>query len=178
MEQVWNLKESSSHYQGAKSVDRKKVKWSPPPPKWKKLYFDGASRANPRLSEFGALVRDEKGSLVGETCGPIGISSTNVAEITALEEGLKWVSSNGVSKVMREGDSQVILSTINEKGFTNWWLNTWIPRINCLLQKLTDYHFHHIYREGNQVADFLTNQGIVETLPIVMSMADAGNRDF
>ncbi|XP_059064981.1 uncharacterized protein LOC131067114 [Cryptomeria japonica] len=137
---VWNATKlgkykSSSHYQGAKSVERKKVKWTPPPPRWKKLNFDGASRGNHRLSGFGAVVRDEKGSLVGAICGLVRIATNNVAEITGLEE-------------------------------------------DCLLQKLTDYHFHHILREGNHVADFLTNQGIAETLPTVMSMADAGNRDF
>ncbi|GLJ05557.1 hypothetical protein SUGI_0020220 [Cryptomeria japonica] len=178
MEQVWNLKQSSSHFQGVKSTEWKKVKWTPPPPGWKKLNFDGTSRGNPGVSGFGAVVRYEKGSLVGAICGPVGIATNNVAEITALEEGLKWASSNGVSKVMIEGDSQVILSRIIKKGSMNWRLNAWIPRINCLLQKLTDYHLHHIFHEGNQVADFLANQGIAKTLLIVMSSANAGNRDF
>ncbi|GLJ16292.1 hypothetical protein SUGI_0274650 [Cryptomeria japonica] len=128
-------------------------------------------------------VRDEKGTLVGAVCGPVGIATNNIAEITALEEaaleeGLKRASSKGVSKVMIEGDSQVILSGIIKKGFRNWRLNAWILRINCLLQKLTDYHLHHTFHEGNQVADFLANQDIAETLPTVMSSIDAGNRDF
>ncbi|XP_057818351.2 uncharacterized protein LOC131031288 [Cryptomeria japonica] len=120
------------------------------------------------------IVRDDKGILVGAICGPVGIATNNVEEITDLEEGLKWASSNGVSKVMIEGDSQVILSGIIKKGF--WRLDAWILRINCLLQKLMDCQFHHIFREGNQVADFLANRGIAETLPTVMLTTDVGNR--
>ncbi|GLJ40787.1 hypothetical protein SUGI_0843530 [Cryptomeria japonica] len=149
-----------------------------PHPVGKKLNFDGASQGNPGLSGFGVVVRDENGNLVGAICGPVGIATSNVARITALEEGLKWVSSNGISKVRIEGDSQVILSGITKKGFMNWRLNAWILRINYLLQKFTDYHLNYIFREGNQVADFLANQGIAKTLPTVMSTEDAGNRDF
>ncbi|GLJ41750.1 hypothetical protein SUGI_0864040 [Cryptomeria japonica] len=161
-----------------KPVERKKVKWTPPPPGWKKVNFDGASKGNPRLSSYGAVVRDDKGRLVRVVCGQVGIATNNIVKITALEEGLIWAASNGVTKVMIEGDSKIILSGIIKKGFENWWLNTWIPRIYCLLQKLMNYHLQHTFREGNQVVDFLSNQGIAKTLPAVLSLANAGNRDL
>ncbi|XP_057825648.2 uncharacterized protein LOC131037506 [Cryptomeria japonica] len=130
MERVWNLKQSSLHKLKDKSIGRKNVKWSSSPPSWKKLKFDGASRGNPGLSGFGAMVKDEEGSFVGAICGPSGIVSNNVAEITTLEEGLKWVISNKQSKVAIEGDSQIILNGVNKKRFTNWRLNAWISRID------------------------------------------------
>ncbi|GLJ31485.1 hypothetical protein SUGI_0631840 [Cryptomeria japonica] len=103
------------------------------------LNFDGASHGNLSLSGFGAVVRDEEGSFVGAICGPSGIVSNNVAEITTLEEGLKWVIANKQSNNVIEGDSQIILNGVNKKIFTNWRLNTWIPRIDQLIQKLEDY---------------------------------------
>ncbi|GLJ42719.1 hypothetical protein SUGI_0885630 [Cryptomeria japonica] len=94
MEQVWNLKQSSYHRLKDKSNGRKNVKWNPPPPGWKKLNFDGASRGNQGLSGFGVVVKAEEGSFIGAICGPSGIVSNNVAEIIVLKEGLKWVIAN------------------------------------------------------------------------------------
>ncbi|GLJ50505.1 hypothetical protein SUGI_1076090 [Cryptomeria japonica] len=157
IEQGWNLKQSSLHRLKDKSIGRKNVKWCPPPPGWKKLNFDGASRGNPGLSGFGAMVRDEDDSLVGAICGASGIVSNNVVEITALEEGLNWVIANNNLKVVIEVDSQIILNGVNKKCFTNWRLNERIPRINQLLQNLEDYQVKHIYHEGNRVANLLAN---------------------
>ncbi|GLJ09940.1 hypothetical protein SUGI_0118780 [Cryptomeria japonica] len=145
---------------------------------WRKVNFNGASKGNLGLSGYGTIVRDEKGRLVRAICGQVGIPTNNIAEITALGEGLKWATSNGATKVVIEGDSKVILSGIIKRGFMNWWLNAWIPRIYCLLQNLMDYHLQHTFRKGNQVADFLANQGITKTLLAVLSLANAGNRDL
>ncbi|GLJ04731.1 hypothetical protein SUGI_0002170 [Cryptomeria japonica] len=120
-------------------------------------------------------IRDEEGKLVGAVCGQAGFVTNNIA---ALEEGLKWATTNGVSKVVIEGDSKVILSKIIKKHFMNWRLNAWIPWIYCHLQKFTDYHIQHTLHEGNQVADLLANHGIVKTLPAVLSPANVGNEDL
>ncbi|XP_059078222.1 uncharacterized protein LOC131876763 [Cryptomeria japonica] len=163
MEQGWNLKQSSLHRLEDKSIGRKNVKCCPSPSDWKRLNFDGASHGNLGLSGFGDVVRDEDGSLVGATCGLSGIVSNNVAEITALEEGLNWVIENNHLKVVIKGDSQIILNGVTKKYFTNWRLNERIPRINQLLKKLEDYQVKHIYREGNHVADILANQVLIES---------------
>ncbi|XP_059064527.1 uncharacterized protein LOC131856676 [Cryptomeria japonica] len=178
MEQGWNLKQNNSHHKNFKFVERKKVKWSPPPSRRKKLNFDGASRGNLGLSGFGAVVRDEKGSLVGAICGPASVATNNITDITTLEEGFKLVCSNRFMKVTIEGDSQIILNGIIKNSFTNWRLNAWIPRIKSLMDKLLDYQVHHIYPEGNKVANFLTNKGISESRLVVMSSAEAGFKDL
>ncbi|GLJ23083.1 hypothetical protein SUGI_0435770 [Cryptomeria japonica] len=86
-----------------------------------------------------------------------GIVSNNVAEVTALEEGLNWVIANDHRKVVIEGDSQIILNGVTKKSFTNWRLNERIPRIDQLIQNLEDYQVKHIFHEGNCVADLLAN---------------------
>ncbi|GLJ06340.1 hypothetical protein SUGI_0036730 [Cryptomeria japonica] len=116
--------------------------------------------------------------LWGAICGPSGIVSNNVAEITALEEGLKWVIANKQSKVVIEGDSQIILNGINKKIFTNWRLNTWILRIDQLIQKLDDYLIKHIYHEGNHATDFLANQGVIESQTKTISVANLIYKDL
>ncbi|GLJ30024.1 hypothetical protein SUGI_0593590 [Cryptomeria japonica] len=141
------------------------------------LNFDGVSCGNLGLSGFGAVVRDEDGSFAGAICGPSGIISNNVMEITALEEGLNWVIANNHLKVVIEGDSQIILNGVTEKSFTNWRLNEWILRIDQRIQKLEDYQVKHIYREGNHVADLIANQGVIESQTKVILVADSVFKD-
>ncbi|XP_057834757.1 uncharacterized protein LOC131045226 [Cryptomeria japonica] len=142
------------------------------------MNFDGASKGNLGASGFGAIVRDEEGNLVGAVCGQAGFVSNNIAEIIALEEGLKWTAVNDIKKVVIEGDSKVILSGIINHWFTNWQLNAWIPRIYGHLQNFTDYQFQHTYHKGNKVANLLANHGIAGTLPAVISPVNARNRDI
>lgn len=115
---------------------------------------------------------------MGAVCGQEGFVSNNIAEITALEEGLKWAIANRITKVVIEGDSKVILNRITNHRFLNWRLDTWIPRIYGYLQKFKDYHVHHIFRKGNHVADLLANHGIAKTLSVVLSLANAINIDL
>ncbi|GLJ48133.1 hypothetical protein SUGI_1016350 [Cryptomeria japonica] len=90
-----------------------------PPSGWKKMNFDGASKGNPGLSGYGAVIRDEKGSFIGAICGQAGVVSNNIVEIIALEEGLKWAITNRLTKVVIEGDSKVVLNGITNKRFMN-----------------------------------------------------------
>ncbi|XP_059067080.1 uncharacterized protein LOC131858105 [Cryptomeria japonica] len=63
------------------------------------MNVDGASKGNPGLSGYGAIIRYEKGEFIGAVTGQEGFVSNNIAEITALEEGLKWATANGLTKV-------------------------------------------------------------------------------
>ncbi|GLJ28515.1 hypothetical protein SUGI_0561030 [Cryptomeria japonica] len=139
------------------------------------MNFDGASKGNPQLSGYKAVVRDEEGNLMGAVCCQADIVSNNITEITALEDGLKWETANGITKVVIEGDSKVILNGVINHHFMNWRLNSWIPRMYSHLQKLKDYNIQHIFHKGNQVADLLANHGIAKILPPVLSPKNAGS---
>ncbi|GLJ11610.1 hypothetical protein SUGI_0172580 [Cryptomeria japonica] len=71
------------------------------------MNFDGACKGNPSLSGFGAIIRDELGKMLGAKFGPMGVSTNNIAEVTALEAGLEWCVEKGVHKVLIEGNSAV-----------------------------------------------------------------------
>lgn len=124
------------------------------------------------------VIRDEKGEFIGAVSGQAGFVSNNIAEIIALEEGLKWATTNGLTKVVIEGDSKVVINGIINKHFLNWWLGSWIPRIYDHLLKFKDYQIQHTYQEGNQVADLLANHELDILLPAVLSTANAINRDI
>ena len=51
-------------YTTKNSEARKNCKWTPPPPDWHKLNFDGASRGNPGQSGIGCIINNEKGEWI------------------------------------------------------------------------------------------------------------------
>ncbi|GLJ24121.1 hypothetical protein SUGI_0460010 [Cryptomeria japonica] len=74
------------------------------------MNFDGACRGNLGESRFGAIIRDELGVMMGAKYNPLGVSTSNITEVTTLEEGLKWCVEKGVDKVMVEGELQEALA--------------------------------------------------------------------
>ena len=54
---------------------------------------DGGSRGNPGIAGAGALVRSPTGEVLASIAVPLGRASNNVAEYTALIEGLKLARS-------------------------------------------------------------------------------------
>ncbi|GLJ31853.1 hypothetical protein SUGI_0640890 [Cryptomeria japonica] len=134
------------------------------------MNFDGASKGNPGLLGYGAVIRGEIGEFLEVVNGQAGYVSNNIAEIATLEEGLKWAIDNGLSKVVING--------IINKHFLNWRLNSWIPRIYDHLYKLEDFQIQHVYREGNQVVDLLANHRINNVQPSVFSNANTVNREI
>ncbi|GLJ29714.1 hypothetical protein SUGI_0586110 [Cryptomeria japonica] len=110
--------------------------------------------------------------MLGAKFGPMGVSTNNIAKVTALEASLEWCVEKGVHKVLIEGDSQVILNGISNQQFADWKLNCWIPRIQHLIGHISDCSFTHSYREGNSVADCLANMRICSPCPKQLSVVD------
>ena len=82
-----------------------------------------------------------------------------MAELRALEEGLRLCLQLGLTNVYIEGDSQIVLNAIRNKSTPNWVLNSKLEDIINLTNKFKDVRICHIYWEGNQEADRLVNLG-------------------
>ncbi len=63
-----------------------------------RLYSDGGSRGNPGEAAIGFVIYD-KNEVVYEKARPIGIATNNIAEYTALLEGLETLICLGVQDV-------------------------------------------------------------------------------
>ena len=76
------------------------------------LHTDGAARR--KLSEptgpvgIGAVLRSESGEIIGEIAKGIGLATNNVAEYTALIEGLQMALGVGVTDIDVCIDSPVV----------------------------------------------------------------------
>ena len=66
----------------------KRVRWERPPSGWKKLNTDGLSIGNSRRSGCGGAVRDEHGEWIAGLSRYIGTTSSFVAEMWGMRDGL------------------------------------------------------------------------------------------
>ncbi|XP_059067846.1 uncharacterized protein LOC131858577 [Cryptomeria japonica] len=160
MENHWPLKDSGIYVPPSKCVNINSVKWKAPPKDWTKLNFDGASKGNPGESGIGAIIENEHGNIIYGLYGGIGFATNNEAEIRALEVGLCLYTLHGISRIIIEGDLQIIINGVTKSNFHSWKLNKWLPQINDHLKSIDCFEIVHVYREGNQMVDYLANLGV------------------
>ncbi|XP_059070432.1 uncharacterized protein LOC131860084 [Cryptomeria japonica] len=169
MEGYWFLKDpGSTHLSDKKRLDRKAIKRKAPLKDWVKLNFDGACKRNRGDFGFGAIIRNERGKLLYGIYGGLGFATNNEAELRALEVGLHLCVQMGISKVIIEGDSQIIINNIIKSNFQNWKLRKWLPRINNLLDTIGNFEINHSFKEGNRMADYLANLGVGKNVEIII----------
>jgi ribonuclease HI len=99
--------------------------------------------------------------------GPLGHSTNNVAELWGLIKGLQLAIKSNYTKVIVEGDSQVIISLLRrilnganpDSISPSWRLSHGLQIIAGLLNPNQVIIPTHIRRKANQVADELANLG-------------------
>ena len=128
---------------------RNNCKWNPPPKGWTKLNFDGVAIGNPSTNGVGIIINNDKGQWLAKKAISINPTSKNLAELRALEEGLRLCLQLGLTNVYIEGDSQIVLNAIRNKSTPNWVLNSKLEDIINLTKKFENIRIGHIFREGN-----------------------------
>ena len=139
---------------------RARCKWEPPPRGWFKINFDGVARGFPGVAGIGCIINNDSGKWVAKKASPIPPSSNNLAELEALDLGLQLCISLGLSKVIIEGDSQIILNAVRKRVTPNWVLNSKLKEVLMHIDQIEEIQICHIFREGNQKADWLANKGV------------------
>ena len=83
--------------------------------KWFKLNFDGASQWNPRKASGGGIIHDHYGKWIKGYMRNIGNASNIVAEFWALRDGLMLPTQLGITQLLVELDTQVIVNLVLSK---------------------------------------------------------------
>ena len=135
------------------------VYWQKPPPDWYKLNSDGAVSQN--CASIGGIIRNSEGDPVfayQELCGEKTVFES---ELLAIKCGLDYCLTKGFLNVIVEADSLSVLQLIEKDNcpLMNW---KWIQLMDRIsqLKLLLNLKFTHIFREGNQVADYLAEMSI------------------
>jgi ribonuclease HI len=129
------------------------------------LNTDGASRHKTGESTgpagIGAVLHSESGEIIGEIASGIGLATNNVAEYTALVEGLQMALDAGVTDIEVSFDSPV-LAGHHLKGHRVKadHLRPLVERARQLLDLFSTSSLARVPRGLNAHADKLANQGI------------------
>lgn len=125
------------------------------------LHADGGARGNPGPAGIGVVLRDADGDVIGEIARGIGVATNNVAEYTALIEGLELALEKGVTDLGVYMDSQLVVSQMKgEWKIKNDQLRRLAVKAQSLLRRFEKTTLKHVPRERNAAADKLANQGM------------------
>ena len=129
-----------------------------------KLYFDGASRGNPGLASYGAVLYDDDIE-VNYTRGTLGTATNNQAEYQALINGLQiaidQIGDNSELNVY--GDSSLVLKqSTGEWKCNNDHLRELLSKVKKLEQRFSKVTYNHVRRKFNKRADALANLALDE----------------
>ncbi len=124
--------------------------------------IDGASRGNPGPAAIGILVRDDQGNEVLKIAQPIGTTTNNVAEYTALITCLKRIKEYDVSELTVKTDSQLMArQVLGAYKVRNEKLRPLFQEVQSLLRSLPfSVKLIHVPRTETKEADKLANQAL------------------
>jgi ribonuclease HI len=123
------------------------------------LFADGGSRGNPGPAASGAVLLAEDGSVLKEVGSFLGVTTNNVAEWTALLEGLAAALEMGVDELAVRMDSELVVKQLS--GAYRVKHPGLIPlhaRAKALLRKFKHVDVRHVRRNENAAADAVVNQ--------------------
>lgn len=129
------------------------------------LHTDGAARrklsAPTGPAGIGAVLRSESGDIIGEIAKGIGVATNNVAEYTALIEGLQMALDAGVTDIAVYVDSPVVAGHLLKGHRVKAdHLRPLVERVRQLLDLFLTSSLVRVPRALNAHADKLANQGI------------------
>ncbi|EOY34747.1 Uncharacterized protein TCM_042327 [Theobroma cacao] len=133
------------------------IHWVKPVTGEYKLNVDGSSRHN-QSAATGGLLRDHTGTLVFGFSENIGPSNSLQAELRALLRGLLLCKDRNIEKLWIEMDALVVIQMIQQSKKGSHDIRYLLASIRKCLSFFS-FRISHIFREGNQAADFLSNKG-------------------
>ena len=123
------------------------------------VFSDGASRGNPGFAGAGYIIYDASGVVVEEKAFPLGITTNNIAEYTAVIKAAIAVSALKPERVSFRLDSELVVKQIKgEYKVKDEKLKVLFLELKSVLVGLK-YDVAHVRRELNKEADRLSNVG-------------------
>ncbi len=119
------------------------------------MYVDGASASNPGKAGIGVVLK-VNGKSVKKISKPIGVATNNVAEYTALIEGLNLALLEGFRSLRVYSDSELVVRQINgsykvkDKNLLKLY-----KQVKGLEKQFSNLEIIHVNRENNKEADKL-----------------------
>ena len=149
--------------QPTQSVIRR-VRWERPPSGWKKLNTDGSCIGNLRSSGCGGAVRDEHGEWIAGFSRYIGTSSSIVAEMWALRDGLVLCKNLNIQCLVVELDANMIVNVLTKPDYANNIISPILDDCKQMLTQFQQVQIRHFFRQANCCADLMARKGAEQQL--------------
>jgi ribonuclease HI len=126
---------------------------------------DGAARGNPGPAGIGVVITTPRGRVVDRIARGIGIATNNVAEYSAVLEGLKRAKELGATDVVLRSDSKLLIEQLSGRfRVKNPTLQRLHSEVRATARDLAAIRYEHVPREANREADRMANRGVDEWL--------------
>ena len=135
------------------------ISWTKPSPGWHKLNTDGPSLGNPGKAGSGGLIQNCQGNWIKGFSRSIGVTTSVMAELWALRDGLYLTFQLGINILEIELDAKEIVEMINSTDCSNRKHSPLLHDCRSLLAMFTQAWVIHVFREANKCADFLARRG-------------------
>ena len=126
---------------------------------WHKLNTDGASFGNPGKAGGGGIIRDSQGNWIKGYSRSIGFTTSNIAELWALRDGLNLAIQLGLQQIEVELDAKVIVDLLNSNNNPNTAYSPLLSDCRLLLAGIPQVRVAHVFREANKCVDLLAKKG-------------------
>ena len=123
-------------------------------------HVDGAARGNPGPAGIGVYLTTPEGAVAKEIAEPLGETTNNVAEYSALIKGLQEALALGCNSLRVITDSELMARQIN--GIYRVKTPHLVPlyqKAIALMKQFEKATIEHTRRENNKDADRLSNIG-------------------
>ncbi|CAN1318548.1 Putative ribonuclease H protein At1g65750, partial [Linum perenne] len=135
------------------------ITWQPGPSGWVTLNTDGAVNRNTNKATAGGLIRTEEGRLLKAFTSNLGRCSITRAEIRGALTSLQLDWDAGHRRVLLQMDSKVAIALLQDPLQVTHQHSLEVLQFRNLLARDWVVDIRHIYREGNQAADYLAGIG-------------------
>lgn len=126
-----------------------------------KMYTDGASKGNPGDSGIGVALMTMEGQKIGQISRYIGLATNNIAEYTALIEGLKLAVQMQIKVINCIADSELVVKQVNGLyKIKNPDILKKVQEVMALRKNFEKFSISYVGREHNTLADALSTASI------------------
>ena len=126
-----------------------------------KLFTDGGARGNPGPAAAAFVLQDADGVVLDARGDAIGVQTNNVAEYTALLNGLRRAAELGLTEIEVVSDSELMVKQMRgEYKIKNAALRELSIEATRLARAVGDVRYTAVRREHNELADQLVNEAL------------------
>ncbi|KAL0010834.1 hypothetical protein SO802_005942 [Lithocarpus litseifolius] len=126
--------------------------------------LSGSIGTSPGLARGGDLIQDEAGNWVVGFARKIGKTTSFLAKIWALHDGLNLCLNHNFAAVEVEIDAKAIVDAISNLNYTNLFVSPLMDDYRLLASRIPQIRFRHCYREANRCVDALARLGGLQSI--------------